>query len=141
MILQFESQIPEFNSDSFGLIRNWLEAVAISEDRRIGEIVYKFVSEERILEVNQKFLNHDYVTDIITFDTSYLKEVSGEIYICVKEVERNAVKHSENKFQNEMHRVILHGLLHLIGYGDSSVQEQRNIRFKEDSYLKLLTIS
>lgn len=97
---------------------------------------YVFCSDEYLLEINQRFLEHDELTDIITFNLSEdAEEITGEIYISVERVADNATVF-DTSFQNELHRVIFHGALHLCGYGDKSKQDQAVMRRKEDYYLE-----
>lgn len=136
MNLEFVSQISDFQLYNTNKYENWLNFVANSEDRVIGEIIYKFVSKEDILKINIDFLNHNYFTDIISFDESFMNELNGEIFICPTVVKENSKDHSQNDFDLELLRVILHGLLHLIGYKDYSREEKLLMRSKEDFYLQ-----
>lgn len=136
MNLQFVSQIPEFQLDNQKVYRNVLIQCAEEENKRIKKITYYFVDEKDILSVNRDFLNHDYITDIITFDNSFLQTIEGEIFICIPEVKRNAKSHSGGNFYNELNRVILHGILHLIGYKDENDEERLVMREKESYYLQ-----
>ena len=136
MNIQFISQIPEFQLNTPLVYRNILEKCAKEENRSIQKLIYRFVSEEIILSVNKEFLNHNYVTDIITFDDSFLQVIEGEIFICISEVKRNCKKHSAGYFINELNRVVLHGLLHLIGYKDSDEKDIQIMREKESYYMQ-----
>lgn len=98
-------------------IEEWLYMVAASHEKKIGNINYIFCDDSEILDVNRKFLNHDYFTDIITFDYSYKEKVSGDIYISTDTVESNAGNLNQ-PFTKELLRVIAHGLLHLCGIDD-----------------------
>lgn len=112
----------------------WLKSVAASEDREIGEIVIVFCSDEYLLDINRRFLGHDYYTDIITFDYCEGKTLSGDLLISVDSVRDNAA-HFGTEFDEEIHRVIVHGLLHLIGYDDHTDRDIRQMRSKENRYL------
>lgn len=136
MDIQFLSQIPEFQLNNPLVYRNVLEKCAQDENSSIHRLIYHFVSDEDILSVNQDFLNHNFITDIITFDNSFLQRIEGEIFICVPEVKRNAKKHSSGNIEEELKRVILHGLLHLIGYKDSNDNEKLVMREKESFYMQ-----
>lgn len=114
----------------------WLRLVAESEIRRLGQISIIFCSDNYILDINQKFLQHDYFTDIITFDYCEGDRLSGDIFISVDTVRENAVEYGTD-FKDELNRVIVHGLLHLIGYDDHSKKEIAEMRSKEDYYLSL----
>ena len=103
----------------------------------MANLTYVFCSDEDLLEINRTYLKHDYFTDIITFDLSFTKkEIIGEIYISVDRVRENAGRFNST-LRKELHRVIFHGALHLCGYRDKNLQEQKVMRAKEDEYLKL----
>ena len=116
----------------------WLENVISKEHFILGEVGYVFCDDKYLLDINQRFLRHDTFTDIITFPTSENSEIiSGEIYISVERVRENASL-NDASFQKELHRVIVHGILHLIGFGDKDPEEKFVMRQKEDYYLSLL---
>lgn len=94
------------------------------------------MSDSEILSINKNFLDHEYVTDIITFDNSFLESIEGEIFICIPEVKRNAILHAGSNFKLELNRVIIHGLLHLFGYKDGTEEEKMMMREKESLYLR-----
>ena len=119
------------------LNNRWLRLVAESEIRRIGDISIIFCSDNYILDVNQQYLQHDYFTDIITFDYCEGKDISGELYISIDTVQANAVEYGED-FDRELHRVIIHGILHLLGWDDHSEEDIKEMRKAEDSALDLL---
>lgn len=119
------------------IVKSWLEAVAGSYGKQIGELCYQFCDDERILEVNREFLQHDYYTDIITFDESQGNIVSGDMLISLDTVRSNA-KLVGVTYGEELHRVIVHGLLHLCGLGDKSEAEEEAMRKAEDKALALL---
>ena len=126
------------------LINKWLKLVAHGRGHEIGCLNYIFCSDSYLLAVNQQFLDHDYYTDIITFDNTddYLLEtgrkgISADIYISVDTVRANGRIYGEG-FEREMHRVIVHGLLHLIGYDDVTEWKQQRMRAAENRALKLL---
>lgn len=114
----------------------WLKLVAGSEIKKLGDINVIFCSDNYILDVNMKFLQHDYFTDIITFDYCQGEVLSGDLFISVDSVRENAVEYGA-EFDEEIHRVIVHGLLHLIGYDDHTPDEQKTMREKENYYLAL----
>lgn len=116
-------------------LKSFLNALFIKERKQLGELNYVFCSDEYLLDINRRFLNHDYYTDIITFDISESKaEVIGEIYISIDRVKDNAVQLQQTT-QRELLRVILHGALHLCGYKDKTKAQQKIMRQKEDDYL------
>ncbi len=112
----------------------WLKFVAGSEIKTLGDISIIFCSDNYILDVNIRYLNHDYFTDIITFDYCDGNRLSGDLFISVDSVKENSVEFGTD-FAEELHRVIVHGLLHLIGYDDHTPEEQKIMRAKEDYYL------
>ena len=118
------------------LNNRWLKMVAESEIRRVGDISIIFCSDNYILDVNLKYLQHDYFTDIITFDYCEGPKLSGDLFISVDSVRENAIYYGA-EFEDELNRVIVHGLLHLIGYDDHTAEEQKVMRSKEDYYLGL----
>ena len=112
----------------------WLRLVAESEIKRIGSISVIFCSDNYILDVNQKYLQHDYFTDIITFDYCEGDRLSGDLFISVDSVRENSLEYG-TEFKDELNRVIVHGLLHLIGYDDHTEEETALMRKKEDYFL------
>lgn len=112
----------------------WLKFVAGSEIKTLGDVSIIFCSDNYILDVNIRYLNHDYFTDIITFDYCEGNRLSGDLFISVDSVKENSVEFGTD-FDEELHRVIVHGLLHLIGYDDHTPEEQKVMRAKEDYYL------
>lgn len=114
----------------------WLRLVAESEIRRLGDINIIFCSDNYILDINQRFLQHDYFTDIITFDYCEGDRLNGDLFISVDSVRENAVEFGEG-FERELCRVMVHGILHLIGYDDHTKAQQKEMRSKENYYLSL----
>ena len=115
----------------------WLENLIISENKKPGEINYIFCDDDYLLKVNQDYLDHDYYTDIITFDYVKGKTISGDIFVSLPRIFENATNLS-NDFNVELHRVLAHGVLHLIGYKDKTDEEITEMRNKEDFYLNIL---
>lgn len=116
------------------LTNRWLKLVAESEIRRLGDISIIFCSDHYILDINIKYLQHDYFTDIITFDYCEGNRLSGDLFISVDSVRENASFYGV-EFADEMNRVIVHGLLHLIGYDDHTEEDIATMRAKENYYL------
>lgn len=116
-------------------IKVWLANVIESEGNQLGELTYVFCDDAYLLKLNKEFLHHDTLTDIITFDNSLGKEVHGEIYISTERVEENAGIFKVT-FLEELARVLVHGVLHLCGYSDKSDLDKKQMRAKEDLYLK-----
>ena len=117
--------------------RAWLEKVCLCESRLLGELSIELVDDQKLLEINKTYLDHDYYTDIITFDYSYKETVTGQLWISIDRVIENANFHGATAY-DELNRVIVHGVLHLIGYGDSSERKKNRMRELEDNYLELL---
>ena len=120
-------------------IKKWLKLVAESEVFSLGAVSVIFCSDNYILDINQRFLQHDYFTDIITFDYSEGEKISGDLFISVDSVRENSIEY-ETEFEEELHRVIVHGVLHLIGYDDHTDEDIRTMRSKENYYLSLYDI-
>lgn len=118
------------------LTSSWLKMVAESEIRKLGDINVIFCSDNYILDINQKYLQHDYFTDIITFDYCEGNKLSGDLFISVDSVRENSIYY-HTAFEDELNRVIVHGLLHLIGYDDHTVEDIAQMRSKENYYLEL----
>ena len=116
----------------------WLESLIINEQKKIGKINYVFCDDEYLLKVNKDFLQHDYYTDIITFDYVKGKTISGDIFVSLQRISENAA-HLSKAFNEELHRVLAHGLLHLCGYKDKSESEAYEMRNKENFYLAQLS--
>lgn len=116
---------------------NWIENIAKQYNKEIGEISYLFCDDEKILEVNQQYLNHDFYTDIITFDYSEEDMISGDIIISLQTVESNSQMYNTS-FLEELHRVIIHGILHLSGLNDLTEEEEKEMREAENSALEML---
>lgn len=114
----------------------WLKMVAGSEIRKIGDVNVIFCSDNYILDVNMKYLQHDYFTDIITFDYCEGKVLSGDLFISVDSVRENSIEFGTD-FEEELHRVIVHGVLHLIGYDDHTEEDKKVMRQKENYYLQM----
>lgn len=118
------------------LNNRWLKTVAGSEMRRIGDINIIFCSDNYILDVNMKYLEHDYFTDIITFDYCEKDILSGDLFISIDSVRENASFYGTD-FEDELNRVMVHGILHLIGYDDHSESDIAQMRAKENYCLQL----
>lgn len=116
------------------LIKIWLTELIEGKDYEIGEIVYYFCNDTKILEANREFLTHDYFTDVITFDTSVGKVLSADILISLETVASNSKKYEED-FGTELHRVMAHAILHLLGFNDKEEQEKIEMREAENAAL------
>jgi len=133
-----------FNSETSFTLKNqkklvkWISDVISSEGFQVGEINYIFCNDSYLNKINQEFLNHDTFTDIISFDYTLGKEVGGDIFISIERVLENAEKFDE-VFENELHRVMIHGILHFMGYKDKTKKEKTLMRTKEDE--KIFTLN
>ena len=126
-----------FDLQSQTLIKKWISEVIKTYGKKLGKINYLFCSDEYVYDANVRFLNHDTYTDIITFDYVEGNLVSGDIMISVDRVGENA-KNLNVPFEQELHRVIIHGVLHLLGFKDKSESDAAIMREKENESLKLL---
>jgi len=116
--------------------KRWIAAVAAAGDRRIGALNFIFCSDPYLLEINRRYLGHDYYTDIITFDYCEGKVLAGDLFISIDTVRENASFYG-SRFEDELDRVMIHGVLHLIGYDDHTEADQKEMRRKEEESLKL----
>ena len=119
-------------------INSWIKETAAYYDKKAGEIAYIFCSDERILEINKQYLNHDYFTDIITFDYCEGTIISGDIFISVDTVLSNSNEYGVS-FETELLRIIIHGILHLCGQDDKTPETRAEMTEKEDLALKAYT--
>ncbi|MBQ8224720.1 MAG: rRNA maturation RNase YbeY [Bacteroides sp.] len=118
----------------------WVKAVAAEYGKKVGEIAYIFCSDEKILEVNRQYLQHDYYTDIITFDYTEGNRISGDLFISLDTVRTNAEQFAGNDYQRELHRVIIHGILHLCGINDKGPGEREVMETAEEKALSMLPL-
>ena len=132
MIQFFFENIEQIELD--GNITKWLEDLLVSEQKKPGDINYIFCDDEYLLQINREHLQHDYYTDVITFDYVKGKTISGDIFVSLPRISENAVNLSKD-FDSELHRVLAHGVLHLCGYKDKLDTEIAEMRQKEDFYL------
>lgn len=131
MIQFFYENLPESVNTDYTI---WLKDIIVSEGKKLGEINYIFCDDEYLLKVNQDYLQHDYYTDIITFDYVKGKTISGEIFVSLQRISDNASTLSKN-YEEELRRVLAHGILHLCGYKDKTEEEEQLMRSKEDLYI------
>jgi rRNA maturation RNase YbeY len=136
-LIAFFNEDIQFQIDSQDTITFWIQSVISQESCIAGDINYIFTSDEYLVSINRQYLDHDYYTDIITFDQSTDPlTISGDIYISIDRVRANAIKYRQ-PFKRELKRVLVHGILHLIGYGDQTPEEKSEMRKKEEAYLSL----
>lgn len=122
------------------VLTNWISKVCITENYNLGDISLIFCSDEYLLDMNRTHLDHDYYTDIITFDYTDNQIVSGDLFISIDRVRENATDFSVS-FEHELYRVIIHGVLHLCGYKDKSDDEEKLMRTKENNALSLISFT
>ena len=115
----------------------WIKAVAASYGKKVGDIAYIFCDDEKILEVNREYLQHDYYTDIITFDYTEGDTISGDLFISLDTVKSNSEEQG-TAYEEELHRVIIHGVLHLCGINDKGPGEREQMEAAENKALALL---
>ncbi len=120
-------------------IANWLSSVVTSENKKVGQINYVFCNDAYLLDVNQRFLDHDTYTDIITFDNSIGDFVNADIYISLERVSDNAAKFNIS-FYEELLRVLVHGVLHICGYKDKTEEEDSLMRSKENEKIEMFHV-
>jgi len=118
---------------------DWINRVVDSEGFSVGQIDYIFCTDDYLLKLNKDYLNHDTFTDIITFDYRDGSIISGDIFISTDRVQDNAKKF-DVEFSNELRRVMIHGILHLAGFGDKSKEEKDIMRLKEDEKIKMFHV-
>ena len=135
-MIRFFKEDTDFEYKNKVFAKRWLKFVASSEIKSVGDVNVIFCSDNYVLDVNVKYLGHDYFTDIITFDYCEGSTLSGDLFISVDSVRENSVFYG-TEFTDELDRVIVHGLLHLIGYDDHTDEDQAVMRSKEDYYLSL----
>ncbi|HET8808948.1 MAG TPA: rRNA maturation RNase YbeY [Flavobacteriaceae bacterium] len=133
------SSANEFELQQEKNVRNWLLSTIEYENKTLGEIGFVFCDDAFLLNLNQEYLQHDTFTDIISFDYSFGNTLQGEIYISTERVKENAEKY-DTSFENELRRVMVHGVLHLCGYKDKTTEEKEKMRQKEDEKLQLFHV-
>ena len=127
-------QMPDINQAK---VTEWIKQVAATYQKKVGDIAYFFCSDEKILEVNREYLKHDYYTDIITFDYCKGSKLSGDIFISLDTVNSNSILFKQS-YNRELHRVIIHGILHLCGINDKGPGEREIMEANENKALTLL---
>ncbi len=129
----------EFQLDQEKSYESWIRRVIESEGKKLEEISYIFCNDDYLLDINMKYLDHDTYTDIISFDYSVGNILQGDIYISTERVEENSSEYNVS-FEEELRRVIIHGVLHLCGYRDKTEEESSLMRLKEEEKLKLFHV-
>lgn len=137
--ISFFSEETDFVIKQKKYVRQWIKETVVSEGFRCGTLNIVFCSDSYLLTINQQYLNHDTYTDIVTFDNSEEERlIEGDIFISVDRIMENAQKFSKS-FANELHRVIIHGVLHLLGYTDKKKESKEKMTQMEDLYLSKIT--
>lgn len=129
----------DFNLDNEEAIATWLSAVIVSEKKNEGEINYIFCDDDYLHKINLEYLNHDTLTDIISFDYTVGNELNGDIFVSVERVQDNANDFNVS-FEEELKRVLVHGVLHYCGYKDKGEEDERLMRLKEDEKIAMFHV-
>lgn len=129
----------EFELDNEDQFSSWISNVILSENKKEGDINYIFCDDDYILEINKQYLDHDYYTDIISFDYSVGNELHGDIFVSIDRVRENADDFNVT-FDEELKRVIIHGILHYVGYKDKTEEDEVLMRQKEDEKIKMFHV-
>lgn len=137
-MISFNYETP-FRLKQVKLHRAWLSKVIVSENKKEGDINYIFCADDYLLEINKSYLSHDTLTDIISFDYSVGNELHGDIYISIDRVRENA-QDFKVSFDEELKRVLVHGILHYCGYKDKSKKDESLMRLKEDEKIKMFHV-
>jgi rRNA maturation RNase YbeY len=132
----YETEFELHNEPDFS---KWLSEVILSENKKEGEINYIFCDDNYLLEINQQYLDHDTLTDIISFDYSVGNEINGDVFISVERVKENASDYKVT-FHEEIQRVLVHGILHYCGYKDKTESDERIMRSKEEEKMKMFHV-
>jgi len=136
-VIEFITEDIEFPSINSDILKSWISEIIKKHDFNVGSITIIFCSDEFILKTNREFLGHDYYTDIITFDYCENRNVSGDLLISIDTVKSNSQEYKTDFF-DELHRVIIHGVLHLIGFDDKTPELRSIIREEENKALQIL---
>ena len=127
----------EFAIEDEGQLENWIEEIVSGKDFELGEVNYIFCDDQYLLKLNVEFLQHDTLTDIISFDNSLGKLINGDIFISIERVKENANEYNVT-FEEELYRVMIHGILHYMGLKDKSADERMRMRKEENNALSVL---
>ncbi|MBE6289725.1 MAG: rRNA maturation RNase YbeY [Bacteroidaceae bacterium] len=138
-MITFQTENIEMPAIDQAKVRDWVRNVAASYQKKVGEIAYFFCDDEKILEVNRQYLQHDYYTDIITFDYCEGNKLSGDLFISLDTVRSNSELFGTD-YNTELHRVIIHGVLHLCGINDKGPGEREIMEAAENRALELLQL-
>lgn len=133
--IEFNTEAIDFTLPDDSLIRDWIIATIKTEGKTLQHISYIFCSDDYLLDLNQQYLDHDTLTDIITFQYGKLPDIEGDIFISIERVQENAQTFGVS-FDEELRRVIIHGVLHLCGYGDKTPEDKARMTEKENEALR-----
>jgi rRNA maturation RNase YbeY len=134
MILFTNDDSVSFSLKNKRFIKSWIKDIIQQNKKELGDINYIFCSDEKILEINKEFLKHDYYTDIISFDYCEVNKINGDIFISIDTVKSNSIKY-KTEFTEELHRVIIHGVLHFLGFKDKTKADAEKMREAENKAL------
>ena len=134
MILFTNDDSVSFSLKNKRFIKSWIKDIIQQNKKELGDINYIFCSDEKILEINKEFLKHDYYTDIISFDYCEVNKINGDIFISIDTVKSNSIKYTP-EFTEELHRVIIHGVLHFLGFKDKTKADAEKMREAENKAL------
>lgn len=137
-MIQYIAENVEFPKITKKRVSQWIKEIAAFYGKRVGDVAYIFCNDEKILEVNRQYLQHDYYTDIITFDYSEGNKISGDIFISLDTVQSNAEELNQ-QFEDELNRILIHGILHLCGQDDKTPQLRSEMTQKENDALAKLS--
>ncbi len=136
-MINFFCEDIDFKVSQIRKTKAWLKTIILNEGFELRDLNYLFCSDDYVLNINRQYLNHDFYTDIITFDNSEIhSQIEGDIFISIERVRENALMLSQS-FDTELCRVLAHGLLHLVGYNDLTDDQEKQMRAKESFYLSL----
>ena len=141
-MISFNCEDVVFNLKNKTILKKWITTVIQKKKHTAGDMAFVFCSDDYLLSINKKFLNHNTFTDIVTFDYSKehpLQAISGDIFISIERIKENAKKFSKTT-ENELHRVMIHGVLHLLGYTDKTKTAKMEMTEQENISLKLLNV-
>lgn len=130
-MIRFHTENIKFTLKNKTILKEWIKSTIEKRKNKTGEITYVFCSDEYLLKINREYLNHDTYTDIVTFDYSKKEKIAGDILISIDRVKENAEKFSKS-LEEELHRVIIHGVLHLLGYSDKTKSAKAEMTKQED---------
>lgn len=137
MAIQFFNEDIDFPDIDKREMKAWVKKVIESYSKQMGNLSYIFTSDANILKINNEYLQHDYYTDVITFDYTEEDKISGDIFVSLETVKSNSIKFNQD-YKKELNRVIIHGVLHLIGFKDKTETEATEMRKREELSLSIL---